>query len=160
MANLRIEGFDGVDKLFKDLSNIDEIAIEAVNEAAPILEECLKGAIEAAADKGYATGELVNSIIARPAKKNRYGVFSAVGPVGTHSKRLHEREETSYAKEAAILEFGRNGGYAYYDKNNECKMVTHQEPRPYRENAIKTAKTRCEETMEESVIRRLNEIII
>lgn len=155
MANLRIEGFDGVDKLFKDLSNIDEIAIEAVNEAAPILEECLKGAIEAAADKGYATGELVNSIIARPAKKNQYGVFSVVGPVGSHSKRPYEKEETSYAKEAAILEFGRRGGY----KDDNGRIVTHQKASPYREKAINAAKTRCEKTMEDSVYNQVDKMV-
>lgn len=155
MANLRIEGFDGVDKLFKDLSNIDEIAIEAVNEAAPILEECLKGAIEAAADKGHATGELVNSIVARPAKKNQYGVFSVVGPVGSHSKRPYEKKEMSYAKEAAVLEFGRRGGYM----SDNGKYVTHQEPRPYRGKAINAAEARCVKTMEDSVYNQVDKML-
>lgn len=155
MANLRIEGFDGVDKLFKDLSNIDEIAIEAVNEAAPILEECLKGAIEAAASKGYATGELAASVIARSAKKNQYGVFSVVGPVGSHSKRPYEKNETSYAKEAAVLEFGRRGGY----KDNDGRIVTHQDPSPYREKAINTAKARCEKVMEDSIYSQVDKMV-
>lgn len=146
MAKARVEGFDDLEKLFRDLSDADAIAIEAVDKAVPVLEKSLKSAIQGAAIKGYASGELAASIEHKPAKKNQYGVFSVVLPVGTDSKGV------SNAKKAAILEFGRRGGYP--DSNG--RTVSQQEPRPYRQSAIDEAKSECEEIMRESVYKRID----
>lgn len=145
MANMTINGFDGVDELFRDLSNnVDGIAIEAVSEAAPILEESLRSAISSAAGKGYATGELAASVGVLPAKKNKYGVFSVVKPMGSH------RGGESNAKLAAVLEYGRRGGY---EKGG--RKVTTQAPSPFRAKAVNAAKSQCEETMRQVVEKRM-----
>lgn len=143
---MRVEGFDDLEKLFRDLSDADAIAIEAVDKAVPVLEKSLKSAIQGAAIKGYASGELAASIGHKPAKKNQYGVFSVVLPVGTDSKGV------SNAKKAAILEFGRRGGYP--DGNG--RTVTAQEARHYRQSAIDAAKNECEEIMRKAVYEKID----
>lgn len=143
---MRMEGFDDLEKLFNDLSDADAIAIEAVDKAVPVLEKSLKSAIQGAATKEYATGELAASIGHKPAKKNEYGVFSVVLPVGTDSKGV------SNAKKAAILEFGRRGGYL--DSNGH--PVSEQGPKHYRQSAIDAAQNECEKIMRESVYKRID----
>lgn len=144
MANMKINGFDGVDKLFLDLSDPNEIAIEAVDKAAPILEEAMRSAIAASASKGYGTGELAASVGALPAKKNKLGVFAVVRPMGEHSGG------ESNAKLASILEYGRRGGY-----KRDGKTVTTQAPAPFRAKAVNAAKEKCEEIMRQTVEQRM-----
>lgn len=146
MARMVIDGFDDLDKLFNDLSNADMIAIDAVNEAVPILEESMKSAINSVTNKGYSTGELAASISHKPARKNEYGVFAAVLPFGVDSKRV------SNAKKAAVLEYGRRGGYP---SRGTGQIVTEQEPAPFRAKAVNAAKNKCEETMRKVVEERM-----
>ena len=150
MANFTINGFDDIDKLFHDLSNnVDGIAIEAVNEAAPILENSLRSAISTAASKGYSAGELAASVGILPAKKNEYGVFSVVKPIGDH-KTKNPDEKMTNAKLASILEYGRRGGY---EKNG--RKVTTQAPSPVRAKAMNMVKSKGEEIMRKVVEERM-----
>lgn len=150
MANLKISGFDGIDKLFEDLSDFGEIAVEAVNEAAPILEKSMKSAIKTSAKKGYATGQLAASVIAEPAKKNQYGTYSVVHPKGKNKHGIPN------SMVAAVLEYGRKGGYK--SKRNN-KMVTTQKPAPFRQKAINDATAKCEESMKETVYKKVDEML-
>lgn len=142
---MTINGFDDIDKLFNDLSsNVDGIAIEAVAEAVPILEGSLRSAIASAANKGYSTGELAASVGSLPPKKNEFGVFAVVRPMGGHSGG------ESNAKLAAVLEYGRRGGY---EKNG--RKLTAQAPSPFRAKAVNSAKSQCEAVMKQVVESRM-----
>lgn len=150
MARARIEGFEVVEQLFKDLSNnIDGIAIEAVNHAVPALEKSMRECITESANKGYATGQLAASVMATPAEKNKYGVYSVVKPNGQNADGMPN------AKEAAILEYGRKGGYT---GKKSAKATTTQEPHPFRQKAINRAAAECERIMKETVESKIEKI--
>lgn len=104
MARLELKGLNELDDFLKGLSDltddIDEIAKDCIDAAAPTLVETLQNNISAAANRDYSTGELARSIAPTKAKTNAYGNFAAVRPVGTDEKGVRNGEKLAY------LEYG------------------------------------------------------
>lgn len=138
MAHMTITGFDDVDKMLAELvEKSGQIGIKAVDAAAPKLKESARRAIHAAANKGYATGRLERSIEATKAKENQWGAYSVIKPVGSNEKGVR------YSEEAAYLEYGTARG---------------QSPSPWRDKAIASANSDCEQTMEDTVYSEVSKI--
>lgn len=142
MARMKVDGFDEIDKMFRELGKAEEFAVEAVNEAAPILERTTQNAVEEAANKGYASGELAKSFKRTPAKRNELGVYSVVRPVG-------ERDGHDNAERAGWLEFG------VYHRN----LKWGQEPSPFRQKAINDAKAECETIIERKIHKAVDKAV-
>ena len=123
---VEVRGFHEVDRLFKELQlQAEDIAIKAVDRAAPVVEKHVRETIEQVTDKGYATGELAQSVRASDAKANAWGVFSVVGPVGENSRGV------SNAEIAAYLEYGVHNSPR--QKHHRAKTDGYrQQPRPWR----------------------------
>lgn len=104
MARLDLRGLKELDDFMKGLSDlssdIDNIAKDCINAASPTLANCLKNNIRAAANRGYSTGELAQSIVPTEAKTNAYGNFAAVRPVGSDKNGMRNGEKLAY------LEYG------------------------------------------------------
>lgn len=96
MANFEMAGFEDLLKQIEQASNLDNIAPEIINEALPILEESLKNTVQQEADKGYATGEMAESIKKSRAKRNQYGYFGIVRPTGKDKKGVRNMEKLAY----------------------------------------------------------------
>jgi HK97 gp10 family phage protein len=141
MAKLTIEGMDEIQNMLDQLAQPTKMAIKAVNAASPILEESLKSSIEAAANHGYATGELAGSIVATPAAENSLGVYSVVRAVGSDKKGLRNVEKMAY------LEYG-----------TRRKDGTGQEPHPVRQNAINAAQDKCESVIEKTIAKEVDSL--
>ena len=150
MARMRVEGFDALMKALDNFADITEVSIKTVNATAPVLEKSLKNQIAGAVKKGYSVDhELERSIAARPAKKNQYGVFSVVGPVGSDSKGV------SNAKKLAILEHGRRGGY----KDSRGREVPPQEPcAGLRDKAVESVRSECNELIQKGIDSYLDKL--
>ena len=127
---IKITGFEGIEEIFRKGAKANEIAKKAVDQAAPVLEESLKGKITGAASRGYATGELAGSISSTKAKVNDRGVFAAVRPTG------HDRRGVRNAEKLAYLEYGTSRG---------------QTPHPVRDAAVSAAEAQCVSIMEKVV---------
>lgn len=146
MARASLTGFDKMEKMLQGIADPTSMAIKATTRAAPILEESVRSNIRASANrinkknkKPYSTGELEKSIIATPAKKNQYGVFSVVKPNGTDKRGIPN------ALKANILEYGT---HAYVEGKN-------QEPHPFIQKSVNQARQKCEEIMQ----RELDETV-
>lgn len=92
--------------------NMDEICIEAIGEAQPIVVEEMKKQIKAVISKD-GTGELVASIKARKPKKSKYdGYYGKVGPTGYSSKHYYagkkrkRKYKLSNAAKLVFMEYG------------------------------------------------------
>ena len=129
-----ITGFDGLEELFKKGVKANDIAKKAVDKASPVLEGSLKGKVAGAADRGYATGELVGSISSTKAKVNDLGVFAAVRPTG------HDRKGVRNAQKLAYLEYGTSRGIS---------------PHPVRDAAAAAVEGECISIMEGVVYEEL-----
>lgn len=116
---------DFMDQLEK-LEDTEEIAKKCVNAAVPALEESVKNGITEAADRGYATGDLANSVKGTKAKSNDYGVFSAILCTGTDEKGVRNGEKMAY------LEYG----------------TTKQDAHPVMQKAVNNVESQCLETMQ------------
>lgn len=146
MARLDLTGFDDLDKMFEILGKPDELAIKAVNKAAPVLEKHIKKNIKASSN----SDRLARSFIATPAKGNDSGIYSVVRPVGEFN------EDLSNADLAAQFEFGRKGGY----KRHEMKRpATEMKPRPWRDKSVNDARKECESIMEKEVYKAVDEAV-
>lgn len=141
MARAKISGFDDVDKLFEELDNPQYFATKALEAAAPILVEETEKAIRSVTNKGYATGKLARSFVASKPKKNQYGNYVVVKPVGSDDKGH------SYAARAAWLEYGTT-------LNGRQK----NEPAPWRQKAVNAAESRCPEAMEKVISDEVDRI--
>lgn len=138
MAKCKLEGFDGlVESLDKLAANTGEIVEEAINAATPTLKEALIECIEDAANRGYATGELAQSIEATEAKQNAYGYFAAVRPVGKDSKGVRNGEKLAY------LEYG----------------TSKQEAHPVMARALNRAGEKCEKIMQDKVEKAVQKLL-
>ena len=62
MANFEVTGFNQLMRQLEETLRLDDIAKQMIDGALPILEGELKKAIREEADKGYATGELAESV--------------------------------------------------------------------------------------------------
>ena len=134
MATLKDYGFDDIlKKLDKIAYNTSDMAIMAVDEAAPIVEKSFKNHIEAAANRGYATGALKNSVITQKAKENQYGVFSVVKVTGTAASGIPRTDQLRY------LEFG----------------TKRQQPHPVRAPTIAECAIKVQETMRKSMEKQI-----
>lgn len=146
VARARVEGFDDLQKVLRGLMEPEGMAIKAVNEAAPLLEKSLRKNVKAAANrtrkngKPYSTGALEKSIIATPAKKNQYGVFSVVKPNGVDERGM------SNSYKLNILEHGTHSF-----KNN-------QEPRPVLQKSVNEVRQECEQKMQEAINDAVNKL--
>ena len=138
----------GMDDFLKGLSNlatdVDEIAKDCINVAAPTLENALKKNIRSVTNrkdkrtgKPYSTGELERSIAATEAKTNAYGNFAAIRPVGTDANGVRNGEKLAY------LEYG----------------TSEQEARPVMQKSINEAEPQTKEIIqkrfEEHVQKRM-----
>lgn len=99
MARCEVKGIDELLQGLNDLEDIDAIANDILFECGNILEKDMKSEIRRAANRGYATGELENSIVPTAPMKNAYGHFVAVRPVGTDSKGVRNGEKLQYLQE-------------------------------------------------------------
>ena len=82
-------GFDEFARELEKLGNIDEYAPELLNAAAPTLEKELKNQVSKATNKGYATGDLKESIKAKKPGKNVYGHYVMVTAEGKDKKGVY-----------------------------------------------------------------------
>ena len=148
MAKLKLEGLEELDNLIKGLSDlgsdINEVAKDCINAAAPTLENALKKNIRSVTNrkdkrtgKPYSTGELERSIAATEAKTNAYGNFAAIRPVGTDANGVRNGEKLAY------LEYG----------------TSEQEARPVMQKSINEAEPQTKEIIqkhfEEHVQKRM-----
>lgn len=133
MAEFRIDGIDEMIQALQKAGRFSEIAPKAVDAASPILESAVKSAVEGAANRGYATGDLAGSIKKTKAKMNQWGAFAVVKPTGT------DRKGVSNSDKLMRLEFGRSGQNAH----------------PCLAGAVSAAEGACISTMEEVVGREL-----
>lgn len=146
MARLDLTGFDDLDKMFEILGKPDELAIKAVNKAAPVLEKHIKKNIKASSN----SDKLAVSFTATPAKGNDMGIYSVVRPVGSFNKDL------SNADLAAQFEYGRKGGYK---KDGMKRKATEMKPRPWRDKSVNDARKECESIMEKEVYKAVDEAV-
>ena len=131
MAKLEIDnGIDDMIKMFDKLENSDEAAKKAVTKASRVVEKSIRAAVP------KRTGGLANSFFSTDAKKNQWGYYSVVRPVGSDSKGV------SYARIAAFNEYGTDK-YA---------------GRPYITKATKSAQAEAEKVMQEVFDEALREI--
>ena len=97
----------GIDDLMKQLENLsrstDEITEKMINSARPILESNVKKNVRKQANRGYATGELAESIEASKVEHNAFGCYSVIRPTGKDSKGVRNGEKLAY------LEYGVPG---------------------------------------------------
>lgn len=131
-----LSGADVIMKQLKDLENIEDIAKEVVDEAVPLLESSLKNRIAEAADRGYATGDLVGSIKGTKAKQNQYGVYAVISAIGNDRKGVNNRAKLSY------LEYGVDG---------------KQEARPVLRKACNDVESEVLEKMQAAIERRVGQ---
>ena len=89
MARADVIGFDNLELTLKAMSDCPKACLRAVQEATPVVEQAMRQATASSIKSGTA---LVSSLQATPAKKNRWGHFSVVRPVGVDKdgKRLGE----------------------------------------------------------------------
>ena len=134
MAKCRIDGLDDLIRAMEDAEDVDQIAEEMLAEGGNTLKLNVRSEILAAADRGYATGQLMNSIVPGKPEKNAFGYTVEVHPVGMDSKGVRNGEKWGY------LENGNGGS---------------QEPRPFEDKAVKRAETECAEAMQEAYDRHV-----
>lgn len=95
-----VKGMEEVMKQLEDAADLDRLAPKMIQAAAPNVAENLKKNIHAAANRGYATGELAKAVHTTKVKKNDYGYFAAVGATGKDEKGVRNGEKLAY------LEYG------------------------------------------------------
>lgn len=141
MARASISGFEDVDKLFDQLSDLKGIGMKAVEKAAPHLVDGAKKAVRSAASKGYATGDLAGSFAAMKPKTNEYGAYLIVRPVG------RDKSGKDYYARGAWLEFGTT-----------LKKKKKNSPEPWRDSAVSYAREDCEKAMEDVVNEEIDKL--
>lgn len=120
-------GFDNLEKELDRLGKVDEYAPALLEAAVQPLEQELKGQVQRAANRGYATGELARSIKACKPGKNAIGHYIAVTAKGKDKKGVRNNEKLAY------LNYG----------------TTKQQARPVLAKAVKNAENECLEKMQE-----------
>lgn len=153
MSRVEVRGFHEVDRLFKELAlEAEDVAIQAVTKAAPIVEDSIKRTLEQVTDRGYATGELTQSVRASEAKTNQWGVFSVVGPTGENKRGI------SNAEIAAYLEYGVHQGER--QKHHKRKTTAYkQEPRPWRQLSAMRAETAVIDEVQQVITDMTEELL-
>lgn len=128
MAQFNMNGLDAVTRQLESMAaDVDEMAKAMVDAAAPPLKDALTSCIIEAADRGYATGELAESVKANDSKINQYGCFAAVSVSGTDSSGVRNGEKLAY------LEYG----------------TSRQQARPVMRKAINMSEGECVAKMQQ-----------
>lgn len=96
MARFEMTGIDEFAKMLERAGKLDEIAPKMIEESLPILEASLKGVVQQEADRGYATGALVESIKKTGSLRNAYGYFGVVRPTGVDKHGVRNMEKLAY----------------------------------------------------------------
>lgn len=100
MANFYLEGVDDLVQQLENLAELSELAPKMIDAAKPTVAESLKKNIHTATNRGYATGELAESVTATKTRLNNYGYFASVLVSGTDAKGVRNGEKLAY------LEYG------------------------------------------------------
>lgn len=132
MARVQLDGLDDLMEELEKYSDIGKVAPKMIDSATPILEKNIKKNIQQAANRGYATGELAESVKATEAKQNNYGYFAAVGVTGTDSRGVRNGEKMAY------LEYGTM-------KDGKQRTAPH----PVMQRSINESETPCLEKMQQ-----------
>lgn len=119
-------GFDDFAKELEELGKVDSYAPELLSTAAPILAKEMKSQVKREANRGYATGDLENAIVAKKPGENAYGHYVAVTAEGKDRKGVRNNEKLAY------LNYG----------------TSKQQARPVIVNAIKNSEDECLEAMQ------------
>lgn len=98
MARAEVIGFDNLELTLKAMANCEKDCLRAVQEATPVVESAMKSATASSIKGG--SGALVASLQATPAKKNKWGSYSVVRPVGV------DKNGTRLGAVFAYLEYG------------------------------------------------------
>lgn len=141
MARAKISGFDDVNKLLDDLSDINKVGLKAVEAAAPHLVKGASSAVRSVATRGYATGGLERSFAATKSKTNKYGAYTIVRPVGK------DPDGKNYYARGAYLEYG-----------TKLNGLPKNSPQPWRDKAINLSRAKCEEAMEKAVFSAVDKL--
>lgn len=120
-------GFDDFAKALDDMGRIDDYAPELLEAAVPELEKTLKENVQVEANRGYAKGDLEESIKSGKPGKNKKGHYIAVNAKGKDRKGVRNNEKLAY------LDYG----------------TSKQEARPVISKAINKAEKKCVERMQE-----------
>lgn len=96
MAAFNISGLNRLIRELDRAGDIDRIGPKMIKESLPILEKSMKDTIREETDKGYATGELVESITKTKSLRNAYGYFGVVRPIGYDDKGVRNMEKLAY----------------------------------------------------------------
>lgn len=127
MARFEMNGMDELINQLENMADLSETALKMIDAATPTIEKNLAKNIHAAANRGYATGELEKSVHSTKAKQNNYGYFAAVGVIGTDSKGVRNGEKLAY------LEYG----------------TTTQDAHPVMAKTVNESEKECIEKMQE-----------
>lgn len=123
---------NGIDDIMRQLEGLadatDEVAAKMINTATPILEKNLSKNVQAAANRGYATGQLAASVKATKARANEYGCYAVVTAQGKNTRGVRNAEELAY------LEYGTPRGQVAHpviqksinESESECLKVMQQ----------------------------------
>ena len=134
MAKCRMDGLDDLIRALEDAADVDQIAEDMLVEGGNVLKTNIRSEIMGAADRGYATGQLMNSVIPDTPRKNAFGYTVEVHPVGMDSKGVRNGEKWGY------LENGNGGS---------------QEPHPFEDKAVKRSESECQEVMQAAYDRHV-----
>lgn len=126
-------GLDDLIRELEEFGQVDRLAPQMLEAAAPILEKEMKNQVRKQADKGYATGDLENAVTHGKTKKNQYGHYLTVTAEGTDRKGVRNNDKLAYlnygtSKQAArpVISTAVNNSEeacitAMQDKFNEAK---------------------------------------
>lgn len=127
MARFEMEGIDELIKQLESMEDMSDTALKMIDAVTPVVEKNLAKNIHAAANRGYATGELEKSVHSTKAKQNNHGYFAAVGVIGTDSKGVRNGEKLAY------LEYG----------------TSTQDAHPVMAKTVNESEKECMETMQQ-----------
>jgi len=132
---------DFINQLGK-LADMDRVAPQMLNTAAPILVRNLKAALA----KHRQTGDLEKSVRRTGAKKNRYGHFVTVRPTGTSSNYISS-DGTKKKMEVHV---------ANMQKFMHLELGTSNQPaRPVLAKVLKDSEAECLRIMQEVFDREM-----
>ena len=120
-------------KLERVSVSVSAAAEAAVTAGGKILEEEIRNGVKLAADRGYATGELVESIKMQPAKKSAGGASVTISPRGSVKR----------GKGKAV----RNSDKAWYLEHGTARQAAH----PFMQKALNDARPKVMEAMQREI---------
>lgn len=136
MAVCTLSGFDEVMSKLEKLSNTDAAVNDMLQAGGKIVNENLKQGIDEAANRGYATGALRESIVTDPIVVSASGSYVLIKPTGQDSKGVRNGEKYGY------LEHG-NGG--------------NQKPHPFEDKVKAKSESECAQKMQEIFNQYVNQ---